>query len=274
MRKISFVPYIISGVSLGVLYWFAGNFIQNKILDISHWIRHGFLESVEIVNDNWERYLMQATTIKELQQENRRLTQTNLLLQQQMHTSLLLKPMLPQGFMGKGDFRLTRVLSYSSLPGFTRMWLDAKSPSSDKIYGAVIPSSDAKEMISVGIAVWSNESRLQLLLNSDPQCTYAVTVGQVNAPGIAMGRNDKYTIVRYIPYWMDIKVGDEVITSGLDTIFSYGVRVGKVKSITGDSAYKEALVEPYFYSLSPSHVYLAEPPQATNPILPTPILKN
>ena len=43
-----------------------------------------------------------------------------------------------------------------------------------------------------------------------------------------------------------IKVGDEVITNGLDGIFFTGLKVGKVvKILNNNQNYKEAIVSPY-----------------------------
>jgi rod shape-determining protein MreC len=96
------------------------------------------------------------------------------------------------------------------------------------------------------------------LLNSDPKCSYAVYVGQFKAPGIAMGKNEREMIVRYIPEWMILKVGDEVVTSGLDGLFYAGLSVGKVTEIHKVHAYKEAIIEPYFKPFHPSFFYVVE----------------
>ena len=35
-------------------------------------------------------------------------------------------------------------------------------------------------------------------------------------------------VAKYIPSWMNIYIGDEVITSGMDDIFPQGLKLGKI----------------------------------------------
>ena len=52
-------------------------------------------------------------------------------------------------------------------------------------------------------------------------------------------------IVKFIPMYKQIKVGDEVVTSGMDKIFFYGVKVGKVIEINERGSYKIAVIKTY-----------------------------
>jgi rod shape-determining protein MreC len=94
------------------------------------------------------------------------------------------------------------------------------------------------------------------LLNSDIKSTYAVYIGEQRAPGIAHGNNDKNLVVNFIPAWFSIKVGDEVITSGLDNIFFKGLRVGHVIAISKSQGYQNAVVEQYYKSNEPSYFHI------------------
>ena len=66
-------------------------------------------------------------------------------------------------------------------------------------------------------------------------------------------------IVRYIPEWMRIAPGDEVITSGLDRIFPIGVPVGRVLSIRRQEGFKVAKIELYGDTLHPNFVWVVRP---------------
>ena len=76
------------------------------------------------------------------------------------------------------------------------------------------------------------------------------------APGIVRGNNERRLIVDFIPTWIPISIGDEVLTSGLDQIFLAGLHVGKIISISRASGYQSAVVEPYFYAKKPAYFHI------------------
>jgi rod shape-determining protein MreC len=201
----------------------------------------------------FDSYINQAVTISNIQIQNTELKNTILKLQEE-NEKLKSTPLF---MVNQSNISPVKVLAYSNLPSFSRLWIDYESNKQNKIHGLLWLDKN-NELITAGIAVKdnSNNNKLMALLNIDTKCSYSVVIGKTNAPGILMGLNDKNIIVRYIPYWMSIKVGDEVVTSGLDNIFYSGIRVGRVKSITGDSAYKEAIVEQYFTTLNPQNLYI------------------
>ncbi len=49
--------------------------------------------------------------------------------------------------------------------------------------------------------------------------------------------------MKYIPIWIEINLGDEVITSGMDNIFFKGLKVGKVVSINKMADQQEAFIK-------------------------------
>jgi rod shape-determining protein MreC len=63
-------------------------------------------------------------------------------------------------------------------------------------------------------------------------------------------------VIEFIPTWVPIFVGDEVVTSGLDKIFMSNLKVGKVVSISRSSGYQSAVVEPYFYAKNPAYFHV------------------
>jgi rod shape-determining protein MreC len=106
-----------------------------------------------------------------------------------------------------------------------------------------------------GIVV-PKDTKALALLNSDLKSTYAVYIGNNKAPGIAHGNNDQHLVVSFIPAWFEIRVGDEVITSGLDNIFFKGLKVGRVISISKSQGYQNAVVEQYYKSNEPSYFHI------------------
>jgi len=157
----------------------------------------------------------------------------------------------------QNDFNVSMVpvpaLGYVTPGNFQRLWLE-NFPDYDfrRNYGVV------RAGYAVGIVV-NEGGRPMMILGGDPSCSFAVYVGSIRAPGIAMGEDPRHMIVRYIPEWMRIAPGDEVITSGLDRIFPIGVPVGRVLSIRRQEGFKVAKIELYGDTLHPNFVWVVRP---------------
>jgi rod shape-determining protein MreC len=148
--------------------------------------------------------------------------------------------------------KLIRALSYANLGDYNRIWLDFDDFDATKVYGLIQGS------YTVGIVTNSNQRALALL-QYDPKSTFSVYIGNEKIKGIAFGTNNRME-VRYIPLWTEPKIGEEVVTSGLDNIFFEGVKVGKVVNVQKDESYFMAIVEPYADINIPSffHVVLKD----------------
>ena len=93
------------------------------------------------------------------------------------------------------------------------------------------------------------------ILQNDKSASFSVLIGESRIPGIAIG-NENGLIIKFIPQWLNPKVGDEVVTSGLDGIFFAGVEVGKVYEIIDENLYKSAVIKPYFDQNIPAFLYV------------------
>jgi rod shape-determining protein MreC len=79
------------------------------------------------------------------------------------------------------------------------------------------------------IATSHNASRVMLL--NDHNCAVDAFVQRSRARGIVSGVADDGVIMKYIERTADIKVGDTVVTSGLDGVFPRGLLIGSVATI-------------------------------------------
>jgi rod shape-determining protein MreC len=149
----------------------------------------------------------------------------------------------------KAEIELVRTISYEKFGNFNRVWMQVPDYNSSKIYGLTY-----NEFIA-GIVIQKNEKPLALL-NQDIKSAYSVYIGDEKAPGIAHGYSNDRLIVNFIPTWFKIKVGDEVISSGLDKIFMEGLKVGKVLSVTSSQGYQNAIIAPYYKSNEPNYFYM------------------
>jgi rod shape-determining protein MreC len=254
-------------VSLFAVYYFFGSILQRQIAPISVGARSMYLNVSEYLADLFFVHTYQAQTISTLKKENEKLQKEALLYKTSIRDTVYRQGV--QGFIlfdtnQTAKVKLSKTLSYSNLPNLYRVWIDfepsietEKSPA-PKVYGVIYPTQNKLDSVACGIALKNQNGKFEAFLNGDPKCSYGVYVGKSRAPGVVYGKNQDKLVVKYIPTWMDVKVGDEVVTSGLDNIFFEGVRVGIVKSVNSDSAYKEVQVDGYYNPLSPNYFYVIE----------------
>jgi len=253
--------------TLFVVYYFFGGLLQNRLSPLSSSVRLLYIAANEYVKELFDTHIAQADTIARLKAENEKLQKEALIYKTSIRENVYKQNMAGFGGDTLGQnvkIKLSRAVSYSNLPNLYRVWIDFEPSEKQengaipKVYGIVYPTQNKLDSVACGIALKNPNGKFEAFLNGDPKCSYGVYVGKNRAPGVVYGKNQDKLVVKYIPTWMDVKPGDEVVTSGLDNIFFEGVRVGIVKSVSSDSAYKEALVEGYYNPLSPNYFYIIE----------------
>jgi len=232
---------------VGALYY--TNLIQNPFISTLNSIKSTYHNSIDYVSNTIDKHFFQATEIEQLKAKLQMYEKGHILMVQlskevndlfkENNSSLAINP----------DIELVRVLSYEKFGDFNRLWLDIKEFNSSKIYGLTYQDSVA------GIAVGHKEGALALL-NKDPKSSYAVYIGSELAPGIAHGNNTENLIVKFIPTWITINAGDEVISSGLDGIFFKGLKVGRVVSTSSSGGFQNAVVVPYYKENDPNYFHM------------------
>ncbi len=232
---------------MGALYY--TKTIQSPLLSSLNSIKVTYHTITQSIQDSIGKHFFQAQEITDLKEKLQRYENNHLVMQQlaseiddmykENNTTLATNP----------KTELVRAISYEKFGNLNRIWLDVPDYNASKIYGLIY-----KEMVA-GIVI-PKDGKALALLNSDIKSTYAVYIGEGKAPGIAHGNNGKNLVVSFIPAWFNIKIGDEVITSGLDNIFFKGLKVGKVISISKSQGYQNAVVEQYYKSNEPSYFHL------------------
>ena len=142
------------------------------------------------------------------------------------------------------------VISYMNFNDFSKVLLK-----SDHILTEEIKPLITSNGFSAGIAI-KTDNELVGYLNHNEKCNYAVFIGKELVPGITSGNERKENItVKYIPIWQKVNVGDEVITSGMDNIFSKGIKVGKVLKVKSLASTQVATIKPYANVHSKEYFY-------------------
>ena len=142
----------------------------------------------------------------------------------------------------------TQVISYAALPDFTQVYINYDKP-------FTIPRGLVYNNLAAGIAIKHYSNYSLALLNSNEKTSYTVYIGKNKIPGIFYG---KINTVKYIPKFKPVKIGDIVITSGLDGVFYQGVLVGKVIEVFEKKLYQEAKIKLFYNDLNPKFFYVIE----------------
>lgn len=234
------------------LFWGAfnhSNTLQEPILNLVNSVKSFYLSSANSIKDNIDKHFYQAQKIEQLKKQLTLYENNHLIMQQLAANIEDLYRENNATLKSDPKVELVQALSYEKFGDMNRIWLDVADYNSSKIYGLVY-----KEVVA-GIVI-PKDSMPLALLNKDQKSTYAVSIGDEHAPGIANGHDNKNIVVKFIPAWFHINIGDEVVTSGLDQIFFKGLKVGKVLSISTEQGFQKAVVQPYFDSTQLNYFHL------------------
>jgi len=236
-------------IALFVSALYYTNTIQGPLISALNYFKSHYHNSTEFIQNSIDKHIFQAKTIASLKDELQNYENNHLVMQQMASEINDLFKANNSKLSINPKVQLVRSLSYQKFGDLNRVWLDIDDYNASKIYGLTY-----NELVA-GIVVSQNKKPLGLL-NRDIQSSYSVYVGKAHAPGIAHGNNAKNLVVKFIPAWFKVEIGDEVITSGLDEIFFKGLKVGRVVSISKSQGYQNALIEPYYESNDPNYFYM------------------
>jgi len=225
------------------------SFLREKILFITDVIKKEYILFIDFFENIYQKHFHQKEKIEFLLKKNRELKKYFLVysaLQDEFNT---LKKSCNINFSYKFNFKFVRAISYTKLNDFSSLWLEFEDFNESKIYGLV------KDNYAAGIVV-AQDHRAKALLNTNQKCSYGVEIGKSKAPGVAIGSKDGFLKVEFIPLYKRVKIGDEVVTSGMDKIFIYGIKVGKVVKVDNIGSFKVALVKPYANLSHPKYFWV------------------
>jgi rod shape-determining protein MreC len=225
-----------------LLFGFALNYssaVQTPILNYLNSIKYFYHSLLNSISTTTEQHFFQKEHIAKLQEKLKVYEKTHLISHQIASELNHLYQENNATFNSNPNVELVQGLSYATLGDINKVWLHMDDFNTSKIYGLTHKEQTA------GIVIAKNGEPLALL-NSDPKCSYAVFIGDNSVPGIIHGTNKEKMLIEFIPSWMQIKVGDEVLTSGLDNLFFSNILVGRVTSVSQSQGYQNAQVTPYF----------------------------
>ncbi|MEN8304106.1 MAG: rod shape-determining protein MreC [Campylobacterota bacterium] len=245
-KLLSFLSILIA-LFVGALYY--SNTVQAPLISIQNQIKINYHNSIEYIQNSFNKHFFQADQISALQERLDKYENNHLVMQQLASEINDLYKENNSSLKTDPHVELVRTISYEQFGNLNRVWMEIPEYNASKIYGLTY-----KEIVA-GIVI-SKNGRALGLLNRDIESSYAVSIGDKHAPGIAHGNNDENLVVKFIPAWFEIKKGDEVITSGLDNIFFKGLKVGRVISVKKSQGYQNAIIEQYYKANDPGYFHM------------------
>lgn len=119
----------------------------------------------------------------------------------------------------------------------------------------------------VGVVVEASAHYAKVLLLIDPNSAVDALVQSTRARGIVKGAGEGVCVFDYVLRKHAVSVGDTVVSSGLDGIFSKGLRVGRVSEIVRQNAgiFQKVSVTPYVDFEILEEVFIISNPDSGNP---------
>jgi rod shape-determining protein MreC len=218
------------------------------------------------VQGAWEEYV----ALRGVRAENQRIRQENdrLRFQLQQEQALAtqadtLRSLL--GFKTAASFPMVAavVIAGGASPDFRTVTINRGTRAGLRSNLAVLaPRGVVGRVITPGLLA----AKVQLII--DRNAAVAALDERSRAQGIAVGTGGSQLRMEYVLGTADVKVGDRVVSSGLDGIYPKGFLIGQIESVTkGTGDYSSILVRPAvdFAALEDVLVILSEPEPAGEP---------
>jgi len=140
------------------------------------------------------------------------------------------------------EFRSIGARVVARTPGFLSNLVYIDRGSEEGVYtDAAVLSGDG--IIGRVILVTKHQSQVQLI--SNPDASIGALLEQTRTPGVLQGSGDALLDMAYVGNAEPVKVGDIVVSSGLDGIYPKGLPIGKVvDSRKGKGVFRFIKVEP------------------------------
>jgi rod shape-determining protein MreC len=238
--------YIIIAIFIAISFYFR-NFITESILISFNFVKKEVISSYDIIKFKLKAHFNQVKQIQLLTKENKIYRDYI----ESIYPILSNYKKLTEFYkINNPKVVFTQTISYAALPDISSIYVSYTNSNNKHIKGLIFNNTAA------GIITKGYKNYSLALLNINQNTSYTVFIGKDKVPGIVFG--GEKMIIKYIPKYKHIKIGDLVITSGLDKIFYEGVKVGKIISIKQKDLYQEAIIKPFYNSYNPTFFYVVD----------------
>ena len=227
-------------------------------------LQRGGAGAVDAVSSLWSGYV----DLRGMRDENQRLRQqladTQIRFQQERalaQRSTELTRLLD--LRGRVELLTTaaEVIAASATPDFRTVTLGKGTSAGLRPDMAVLSPEGVVGRVIVPSA---RAAKVQLLI--DRNAAVGALVERTRAQGVAMGTGEESLRLEYVLGTSDIKVGDVVVTSGIDGIYPKGFVIGRIDRVErAGGAYREIRIQPAADFTSLEEVLVVLTPQAPEP---------
>jgi len=238
--------YLLIAILIAISFYFKQP-ITNNILSAFNYTKLTINNYIDSIFKSISTHFNQAEQIKILRKENKQYKDYIVQITPMLNNYKELKKFL---IIQDPKLYFTQTISYAKLPDITSIYVTYNENNISTPRGLVYNNQAA------GIVVKSIKNFSLAYLNNNDNTSYTVYIGKNKIPGVLFG--GKHMIIKYIPKYKKINIGDLVKTSGLDTIFYEGINVGRVISITQQKLYQEVEIQPFYNPLHPTFFYVVK----------------
>lgn len=120
------------------------------------------------------------------------------------------------------------------------------------------PVVTADGLVGRIVEVSGRYGKVQLVV--DRAASVGVMVERTRRQGIVQGQGSNRLALRFIPLQSDLRIGDRIVTAGIDGVYPRGIQVGEVtRADPGTELFYDAELAPAVDFGALDHVYLLEP---------------
>jgi rod shape-determining protein MreC len=191
-------------------------------------VQRGATSGIASVRDVWQNYFALQQTRQENQQLRTELAQLKVGLQQERalaEQSRMLQKLLDMRMETPLETTAAYVIAGGASPDFRTATIDKGTSDGLKPDMAVISPAGVVGRI---ILPTSRAAKIQLLIDRDAAAGAVTERGR--AQGVVVGTGTSLRM-DHVPGTADIKVGDRVVTSGIEGIYPKGFEIGQIESI-------------------------------------------
>ena len=202
-------------------------------------------QSVQFLKNIWGHYFFLVSVAKE--NDNLKKTISNAIDKNNKYREIEISNFRLRNLLNFRKTMTNQVLVAEVIGQDPSLWFKTiiidkgKSDGVEKGLPVVVPEGIAGQVINVSC----NYSKVLLII--DQNSAVDALVQRTRARGLIKGQSDGRCLSKYVLRKHDVKVGDTVVSSGLDGVFPKGLRVGYVSEIVkrNSGIFQEVTVTPY-----------------------------
>src|SRR6202158_61574 len=198
--------------------------VASVVLEVMRPLQSAVAAGVDAVAQGWRTYVTLIGVRKENERLHRRvweLEQQAVRLAEVEHTDKRLEELLNFRSTIEGDAQAAVIIARDPLPWFGTVTINKGEADGVHKNRAVLSPFGV-----IGQTMVTSAHSARVLLLTDHNSGVDAVVQRSRARGIVEGALDGRCVMKYLKRGEDVEVGDRIVTSGLDGIFSKGSLIG------------------------------------------------